>query len=65
MNEDNLYIKQFLDGEEKGFEILVKQYQDKVLNIVYSLIGQDRESEDIAQEVFLKVYNGLRSFKTA
>ena len=62
-SEDNLYIEQFLAGEEKGFEMLVKKYQNRALNIVYSLIGRDRESEDITQEVFLKVYRNLRSFK--
>jgi len=63
MNEDNLYIEQFLNGEEKGFEMLVRKYQDRALNIVYSLIGRDRESEDITQEAFLKVYRSLRSFR--
>ena len=63
MNEDNLYIRQFLNGEEKGFEMLVRKYQDRALNIVYSLIGRDRESEDITQEAFLKVYRNLRSFR--
>ncbi len=62
-NEDNLYIEQFLSGEEKGFEMLVQKYQNRALNIVYSLLGKDRESEDITQEVFLKVYRHLRSFK--
>ncbi len=62
-NEDNLYIEQFLAGDEKGFEMLVKKYQNRALNIVYSLIGRDGESEDITQEVFLKVYRNLRSFR--
>ncbi len=63
MNEDSLYIERFLGGEEKGFDMLVRKYQDKVVTIVYSLIGKDRESEDIAQEVFLKVYHNVQSFK--
>jgi len=63
MNEDNLWIERFIAGDTIGFEMLVRKYQDRVLNIVYSLIGQDRESEDIAQEVFLKVYHKLSSFK--
>jgi RNA polymerase sigma-70 factor, ECF subfamily len=62
MDEDNFYIEQFLGGSNEGFEILVRRYQDRVLNIVYSLIGNDRESEDIAQEVFLKVYHNLKTF---
>jgi len=63
MDEDTLYIEQFLGGQEKGFEMLVRKYQNKVLNIVYSLIGQDRESEDIMQESFMKVYKSLGSFR--
>jgi len=62
-DQDSLFIRQFLEGEEKGFEDLVRKYQNSVLNIVYSLIGRDRESEDISQEVFLKVYHNLGSFR--
>jgi RNA polymerase sigma-70 factor (ECF subfamily) len=63
MEEDIIYIEQFLNGEEAGFEMLVRKYQNRILNIVYSLIGRDRESEDIAQEVFLKVYHNVCYFK--
>ena len=63
MNEDILWIEQFLAGGKDGFEMLVRKYQDKALNIVYSLIGKDRESEDITQEVFLKVYHNLKFFE--
>ncbi len=63
MDEDIIFIDQFLNGDQKGFEMLVKKYQNRVLNIVYSLIGVDSESEDITQEVFLKVYHHLKSFK--
>jgi len=63
MNADNYYIEEFLAGRSQGFDALVKKYQNNILNIVYSLIGQDRESEDIAQEVFLKVYHNLKSFR--
>ncbi len=62
MNEDGAYIEQFLGGDSRGFDMLVRKYQNKALNIVYSLIGQDRESEDIVQEAFLKMYHGLRFF---
>ena len=63
MNEDILYIEQFLNGDQRGFEALVRKYQDKLLNIVYSIIGSDMEAEDVLQEVFLKVYHSLRSFE--
>lgn len=63
MNDDIFYIRQFLNGNEAGFDMLVRKYQNRVLNIVYSIIGRDRESEDIAQEVFIKIYHNISSFK--
>ena len=63
MHEDMLCIERFLAGEEEGFEMLVRKYQNRVLNIIYSFIGQNRESEDIMQEVFMKVYHSLWSFR--
>lgn len=63
MNEDIKLIEEFLAGDVKGFEMLVKKYQNRTLNIVYSLVGNDRDSEDIMQEVFLKVYHALGTFR--
>jgi len=63
MPNDEFYVEEFLSGRKEAFEMLVRKYQNRILNIVYSLIGQDQESEDIVQEVFLKVYHHLKSFK--
>ncbi|MFA5069195.1 MAG: sigma-70 family RNA polymerase sigma factor [Candidatus Omnitrophota bacterium] len=62
MKKDILYIDCFLAGDITGFERLVQKYQDSALNIVHSLIGRDGESEDIAQEAFLRVYRNLKGF---
>lgn len=61
--EDEVLIERFLSGDEEGFAMLVRKYQDRVANIIYSLTDQRRNADDIAQEVFIKVYNGLRWFK--
>lgn len=63
MNQDNLCIGRFLAGDSRAFSVLVTKHKDRVFNVVYSLIGRDRESQDIVQEVFLKVYRNLRFFK--
>ena len=60
--EDDLLIERFLSGDEEGFEMLVKKYQNHVINIVYLLIGETQDADDIAQEVFIKVYKNLGSF---
>jgi len=61
--EDKILIEKFLSGDEAGFEMLVKKYQNRVVNIVYSLIGYAQHAEDIAQEVFIKVYKQLPCFR--
>ncbi len=60
--EDNLLIERYLRGDEEGFAMLVAQHQNQVMNTVYSLIGKTRDADDIAQEVFIKVYKNLGSF---
>ena len=60
--EDDILIERCLGGDEEGFEMLVKKHQNHVINTVYSLIGATRDADDIAQEVFIKVYKNLVSF---
>ncbi|MFH1245023.1 MAG: sigma-70 family RNA polymerase sigma factor [Candidatus Omnitrophota bacterium] len=60
--EDDILIERYLNGEEEGFTMLVQKYQERVLNIVHSLNGAVSGAEDIAQEVFVKVYKNLAYF---
>lgn len=61
--EDDVLIERFLCGDEEGFTMLVKKYQDHVINIVYSLTGDSDGAEDITQEIFIKVYKNLPLFE--
>jgi RNA polymerase sigma-70 factor, ECF subfamily len=50
-------------GDERAFSIIVRTYEQPVYNYVLRLTGGDRSlSEDLTQEVFLRVYQGLPSF---
>jgi RNA polymerase sigma-70 factor (ECF subfamily) len=60
---DSSLIEIFNSGDRRGFEILLKKYQNRVANIAYSLTGQKDSVDDIAQEVFIKVYQNLASFR--
>lgn len=62
-DEDNIVIKQVLQGKQKAYEILVKRYQNYVFTIVQKVISQREEAEEVAQDVFIKAYRTLRSFK--
>jgi len=51
-----------LDGAPYAFEQIVQRYQRLVFNIIYHQLGRPQEVEDVAQEVFLKVFNSLGRF---
>lgn len=49
-------------GDERAFSILVRAYERPVFNYVLRLIGDRSLAEDMTQEVFLRVYQGLPQF---
>lgn len=50
-------------GDVRAFEHLVKRHQDRVLANCRYLSGSSVEAEDLAQEVFVKAFFGLRNFE--
>ena len=49
-------------GDERAFSIIVRAYQVPVFNYVYRLVGDRSLAEDLTQEVFLRVFQGLPRF---
>jgi RNA polymerase sigma-70 factor, ECF subfamily len=49
-------------GDERAFSILVRAYEVPVFNYVLRLVGDRSLAEDLTQEVFLRVYQGLPKF---
>ena len=49
-------------GDERAFSIIVRTYEQPVYNYVLRLTGDRSLSEDLTQEVFLRVFQGLPSF---
>jgi len=56
-------IERFLKGDEAGFNQLVLNYQNRVYGLCYRIMGNLEEAEEIAQEVFITVYNSLSEFR--
>jgi RNA polymerase sigma-70 factor (ECF subfamily) len=50
-------------GDRYAFEALVKRHQKRVLNLVYRLIGDKARAEDLAQEVFIRVWKAAGRYK--
>jgi RNA polymerase sigma-70 factor (ECF subfamily) len=52
-------IEQARAGDEAAFEELMRRYKRPVLNFIYRLVNDAGEADDIAQEVFVRVYQNL------
>ncbi|HET9056952.1 MAG TPA: sigma-70 family RNA polymerase sigma factor [Chitinophagaceae bacterium] len=61
--DEKKLVKKALSGDQRAFKTLVDQYERLVLHIVSPLVGISQDREDICQDVFVKVYQGLSSFK--
>lgn len=60
---DQSLISLIKSGDKEAFNILVKRYEKKVLNILYLQLGNIPDLEDLAQEVFIKVFKNLNRFR--
>jgi RNA polymerase sigma-70 factor, ECF subfamily len=49
-------------GDESAFREIVERYQSKVFSIIHGVVRQRNDVEDIAQQVFAKVYVSIKSF---
>ncbi len=60
---DEELIKRFQSGDESAFEEIVLRYRDRLINFAYRYIGDQRESEDLVQDTFLKVYQNRHAYR--
>lgn len=61
-DEKNLLTKA-KNNDIDAFEKLIEAYQKKVFNIAFRILGNYDDANDAAQEVFIRVYRSLNSFK--
>src|ERR1700754_4637497 len=55
-------IERCLQGDQLAWDLIVKQYWRKVFNVAYKFVGKHDEAEDLAQDIFLKLYKSLDTF---
>ena len=61
--EENRLVERSKQGDEEAFGVLVNKYKTKVFNLAYSFTRDRETADDLAQEVFIKVYYALERFK--
>jgi RNA polymerase sigma-70 factor (ECF subfamily) len=56
-------VKRCLADDHGAWEIIVRRYHPRIYNLAYRFTGRFDESEDLTQEIFLKVFRSLSSYK--
>src|SRR3954454_16626997 len=52
-----------LAGQREAFDILVERHQRHVYQLCYRFVGNHEDASDLAQDVFIRAYRGLKGFK--
>jgi RNA polymerase sigma-70 factor, ECF subfamily len=63
LDQDLELIGRCLAGEDAAWENLIKVHTRRVYSICYRFTGSDSEAQDLTQEVFLRVFRSLKSFR--
>ena len=67
MSDQNLLDEQLVErvqrGDKNAFNLLVKKYQHKVVNLVARYVNNPGDVPDVAQEAFIKAYRALPTFR--
>jgi len=62
LTEEAALVRRIQQRDEAAFRELVERYQNKVYSIIYGILRNHNDAEDIAQQVFAKVYFSIGNF---
>lgn len=63
LDADSLLVERCLNGDQTAWEDLVKLHTRRVYAICFRFVGKDEEAQDLTQEVFLRIFRSLKSFR--
>ncbi|TKJ44593.1 hypothetical protein CEE35_07350 [Candidatus Aerophobetes bacterium Ae_b3b] len=63
LDSDVSLMLEFQKGDISSFEKLVQKHKESIINIIYQFIGERDEAEDLAVEVFLRVYRAAKKYQ--
>ncbi len=61
--DDRAVVEAVLNGQQHRFADLVNRYQSQIVNYVCRMLGNYEDAVDLSQDVFLKAYSGLGSYR--
>jgi RNA polymerase sigma-70 factor (ECF subfamily) len=64
LDPDSTVVERCLSGDDAAWEELVRVHTRRIYGLCYRFTGKDSEAQDLTQEVFLRVYRSLGSFRS-
>jgi len=62
-NDEGALVQQAIDGDQDAFEILYNQYLEPIYRYVYFRVEDEKEAEDLTEEVFIRAWEGLPRYQ--
>jgi RNA polymerase sigma factor (sigma-70 family) len=60
--QDIKLIRKAKKGDHQAYDQIIKEYKQSVFNLIFRMMRNKQETEDLTQETFLKVFHSLPSF---
>lgn len=61
--DDQQLVEKVIDGDKQAFSQLIKKYQRLVASVVFKLINDQRDREELVQDIFVKIYQKIGEFR--
>lgn len=61
--DDRALIQAFLAGHRDAFDVIVERHRKQVYQLCYRFLGNHEDASDLTQDVFVRAFKGLHSFK--
>jgi RNA polymerase sigma-70 factor (ECF subfamily) len=61
--DDKALVRAFLAGRRDAFDLIVERHRRNVYHLCFRFVGNHEDASDLAQDVFVRVFKGLRHFK--
>ena len=61
--EESDFLQNLKNGNKSAFDHLLFLYCDRVINICYRFLLNKDDAEDVSQEVFIEIYQSIKSFR--
>jgi RNA polymerase sigma-70 factor (ECF subfamily) len=64
LSGDCKLVERCLQGDDAAWETVVKSYGKRIYNLSYRYSNRKDEAEDLTQEIFIRVYQNLKSYRS-